>query len=101
MSQNRMCLLERLLRANGFRLIHDGQRNPGQIQLPPEEVALFTRQYRLYLDGEPVNTWVKFTYDNRSQFADFEIHSREPGLKGREKMSSRNTIDNPEVQHEY
>lgn len=83
----KMCLLERLLRDNGFVLVHDGQRNPEQIELPPEEVRFFTREYRLKLDGQFVNTWVKFIYDNRSGTVDFEIHSREPHTRGREKLT--------------
>ncbi len=82
----RMCLLEKFFKSNGFVLVHDGQNNPGQFKLPPEEVKCYTRKYRLVLDGKPVNTWVVFRYDERAEFADFEIYSREPHLKGREKM---------------
>lgn len=86
MNSEKMCLLERVLRASGFVMVHNGQQNPGQIILPPEEVACFTRKYRLTIDGEFVNTWVTFKYDRRSQFADFEVYSREPETRGREKM---------------
>jgi len=86
METQKMCLLERFFRDNGFKLIHDGQRNPVQFQLPPEEVRFFTRKYRLSIDGHFVNTWVVFKYDERSQFADFEMYSKEPELRGREKM---------------
>lgn len=89
-NQNNMCRLEKLLISVGFELVHDGQRNPGQFELPPEEIVCYTRKYRLRMDGIPVNTWAKFTYDGRSQVADFELYSRDPDLKGREKMLLEN-----------
>lgn len=81
------CLLERTFIRLGFVLIHDGQRNPGQFNLPPEEIRCFTRKYRLKIDNEFVNTWAVFMYDERSQFADFEIMSREPDLWGKQKIT--------------
>jgi len=86
MESLKMCLLERFFRNNGFRLVHDGQHNPGQFQLAPEDVKCFTRKYRLQMDKEWLNTWVVFRYDERSQVADFEIYSKEPNHRGREKM---------------
>jgi len=80
------CLLEKTLKRLGFVLTHDGQRNPGQFKLPPEEIRCFVRKYRLKLDGEFVNTWAVFKYDDRSEFADFEITSREPKMWGRQKV---------------
>lgn len=82
----RMCMLEKLLAGNGFKLIHDGKHNPGQFELPPEEIRCYTRKYRLQMDGQWCNTWVVFKYDERSNIADFEIYSKEPQMKGREKM---------------
>jgi len=81
-----MCLLEKTFRKLGFVLTHDGQRNPGQFKLPPEEVRCFIRKYRLKIDGQWVHTWVVFKYDERSQFADFEITSREPDAWGKQKI---------------
>ena len=81
-----VCLLEKTLKRLGFVLTHDGQRNPGQFKLPPEEVRCFTRKYRLKLDGEFVNTWAVFKYDERSEFADFEIMSRAPNNWGKQKV---------------
>ena len=82
----RICLLEKTLIKAGFVLIHDGQRNPGQFKLPPEEVKCFVRKYRWKVDGVFVNTWAVFKYDERSQFADFEIMSREPNIWGKQKV---------------
>jgi hypothetical protein len=84
------CNLERLLIKAGFRLIHDGQKNPGQFTLPPEEVKFFTRKYRWFLEGVFVNTWVKFMYDRRNSEeweVKFEFYSRDPDIQGREEMS--------------
>lgn len=85
-----MCNLEKLLVKAGFRLIHDGQKNPGQFTLPPQEVKFFTRKYRWFLEGVLVNTWVVFKYDRRNSddwMVNFEFYSRDPGIKGREEMS--------------
>lgn len=86
MNNHRMCLLERFFKEHGFVLVHDGRRNPCQYKLPPSEVSCYTMKYQLKMDGEFVNTWVVFKYDNRSRFADFEIYSKEPKTAGREKM---------------
>jgi len=52
----------------GFRLVHDGQNNPGQFTLPPAEVKFFTRRYQWYLTGDKafVNTFIVFKCDRRS-----------------------------------
>lgn len=84
-----MCNLEKLCKILGFRLVHDGQRNPGQFKFPPDQVACFTRKYRLHLfDGQAVDWWVVFKYDRRKPLADFEFFGSEPklGLVGREKF---------------
>ena len=83
---SRTCLLERILIKTGFVLIHDGQRNPGQFKLPPNEIKCFTRKYRLKLDGEFVNTWITFKYDDRSPFADPEVYIHDPGSHSKQKM---------------
>ena len=76
-----MCGLEILLRIIGFRLTHDGQRNPGQFQLPPDDVTYYTRTYRGWLDGKPINAEVKFIYDRRNAFIGVDLnmpkHKRE------------------------
>jgi len=61
-------------------LVHDGQKNPGQFQFPPEEVRFYTRTYRWLIDGKPVNTWVKFIYDLREGEATVEATFHEPGV---------------------
>lgn len=83
---NKMCLLERILRSNGFILVHDGQQNTEGAQLIDDGVSFFIRKYRLKMDGEFVNTWIKFIYDDRSQYVDFEIYSKDKETRGREKM---------------
>jgi len=75
----------------GFKLVHDGQRNPGQFALPPEEVRFYTRLYQGMLDGQPISTYVKFIYDERKGEVDMDISMRDPrrkdGAKRREQMS--------------
>lgn len=82
----KMCLLEKFFIDFGFELIHDGlkdgQPNPGR----PTDISCFTRKYRLKVDGEWRNRWVKFVYDRRESLADFEVYSRDPEMSGREKM---------------
>jgi len=59
------CLWEKMVKLAGFRLIHDGQYE--------EEQLFYTRVYRLGLDGELVNTWLRFKYDLRTGYADVSI----------------------------
>lgn len=97
-----MCLLERLFAEVGFKVIHDGQRNPGQFEFPADEIRFFTRKYRLFMDDEPLNTWAVFKYDRRSNLADFEVYSRDPDIVRKSKSSERqemslNTQDAKEV----
>lgn len=83
----RMCRLERLFPKLGFVLLHDGSKSPKDFILPPEEVAFFTRKYRLKIDGKFVNTWATFRYDGRKgSYAEFELYSKDPDTRGREKL---------------
>lgn len=62
--------LEMALQNTGwFVLLHDGtqRKESDQIQNP----TFFTRTYRMNIDGQMVNTWVKFIYDYRDGWADF------------------------------
>jgi len=84
--EGRVCLLERTLKRLGFVLMHDGEKAPvqrAQFRIKP---ACFVRKYRLKIDGVFVNTWAVFKYDERSEFADFEIMSREPKQWGKQKI---------------
>ena len=82
-----MCDWEKLLKQTGvFVLVHDGQNNPGQFVLPPEEVRFYTRTYRMILGGQPVNTWVKFRYDLREEEVALDVTYREPKVHKSETM---------------
>lgn len=84
--EGRVCLLERTLKRLGFVLMHDGEKAPvqrAQFRIKP---ACFVRKYRLKVDGGFVNTWAVFKYDERSEFADFEIMCREPDIWGKQKI---------------
>ena len=88
MKDSWMCLWERLIKdAGAFVLVHDGQRNPGQFEFPPEEIRFYTRTYRLLIDGEPVNTWVKFKYDLREGEVSVDLTWREPDKNSKETMA--------------
>ena len=65
------CLLERLARSYGFVLIRDGslRRDFPNAGKP----TFYTRVYRLKLDGEFVNTYLRFKYDLRTGWADIDI----------------------------
>ena len=84
--EGRVCLLERTLKRLGFVLMHDGEKAPVQRVQLKIKPACFVRKYRLKVDGVFVNTWAVFKYDERSQFADFEIMSREPQQWGKQKI---------------
>lgn len=62
-----MCFWEKVCIAAGFRLVHDGSNSPGELQqkLGVNDTKFYIKEYRWYLDGKPVNTWVKFKYDER------------------------------------
>jgi len=66
------CLFERAIRSMGFVLIRDGSKEPQDIKWL-DKPTFFTRVYRLKLDDQWVNTWIRFTYDNRTGWADFTI----------------------------
>ena len=86
-----VCCWEKLCITLGFRLLHDGQNNPGQFVLPPEEVRFYTRFYQGMMDGKPISTFVKFIYDEREGEVSADISMRDPqrndGSKRREKMT--------------
>jgi len=97
MINNKMCRLERLFITMGFKLVHDGQRNPGRFKLPPEEIKFFTRKYQLYMDDKPQSTWAVFKYDERSKFVDFDLHFSEQGDKGARQQFRLNEESTKEV----
>lgn len=84
MSKPWMCMWERRLfhRSGWWRLVHDGQENPGQFQFPPEEIRFYTRTYRLCLDGELLSTWVRFVYDLREGDSTVKASIHEQGKPG-------------------
>ena len=86
---------EELCKTLGFRLVHDGQRNPGQFELPPEEVRFYTRLYQGMLDGQPISTFVKFIYDERKGEVDMEISMRDPRKKDGAKRQEQMTMVMP------
>jgi len=102
MKGKRMCRLEQLFITMGFRLIHDGQRNPDRFQFEPEEVKFFTRKYRLYMDGKPQSTWATFKYDERSKFVDFEIYIKDPdGVNRSESRRQEYRLSDKEAQEVF
>ena len=79
--------IEDVFKFLGFELIHDGQKNPSQIDLPPEEVRFFTRKYQLRMNGDLVKTYVKFIYDRRKgECIDFRISGKDKDGISREQI---------------
>jgi hypothetical protein len=70
------CMVEKAFKNMGFVLVHDGSRETKDINWLSKP-TFFTRTLRLKLDGEFVDTWVKFTYDLRTGDADFRISHRD------------------------
>jgi len=59
-----------------FVLTHDGSQSTEKGHGEP---SFFTRMYRMRLpDGVIVNTWVKFVYSYRDNWADFTVSWRDP-----------------------
>ena len=87
-----MCDWEKLMIKTGlFKLVHDGQHNPGQFELPPEEVRFYTKTYQMILSEGPVHTWVKFKYDLREGEVSVDLTWHEPKEKTRhEEMAMTN-----------
>ena len=101
MNNQRMCRLERLFITVGFRLIHDGQRNPSRFRFQPGEIKFFTRKYRLFMDGKPQGTWATFKYDDRSKFVDFEIYTRDPDRTTQESRRQEFRLSEQEAQEVF
>lgn len=56
-----------------FRLIHDGSQPTGNVPGDTGSQQFYTKHYRMELDGEPVNTFIRFVYDYRNNWADFYV----------------------------
>jgi len=52
--------------------MRDGSKDPQDIKWL-DKPTFFSRVYRLKLDDQWVNTWIRFTYDIRTGWADFTI----------------------------
>ncbi len=72
------CLFERALLNMGFVVVHDGSKEPTDVNwLKSGEPTFYTKVLRARVDREFINTWVRFTYDLRTGFADFTISYRD------------------------
>lgn len=59
-----------------FVLLHDGSLSTlpgGQTSAP----SFYTKLYRMKLDGKFVNTRIRFVYNHRDNWADFEISTQD------------------------
>jgi len=83
MTKNGMCFWEKVCISAGFQLVHDGQKNPGLLQqkLGVNDATFYTRKYRGFMDGKPINTWVTFVYDDR-EAQDIRVSYRDGKDKG-------------------
>jgi hypothetical protein len=61
-----------------FMTVKDGSQPKGDVQdINP---SLYTKTYRMRLDGQFTNTWVKFVYNQRDNWADFTIMYEPDGM---------------------
>ena len=93
-----ICCWEKLVKKWGlgeFRLVHDGQRNPGQFEFPPEEVRFYTKVYRWFVDGQPVDTWVKFKYDLREGEVGVDVTFHDPTKPQKKAEKESMVLSNP------
>lgn len=74
-----------------FKTIHDGSQPTGNVPGDTESPQFYTRRYRMELDGEPVNTFVKFVYNYRDNWADFYVSTNfvPDGITSREASCRR------------
>lgn len=75
------CLLERLVKKAGFALVKDGEQST-DLNLPKVRRTFFTRTYQIpswfiELNGDITPRVIKFIYDRRTGFADFEVNTRD------------------------
>lgn len=84
-----ICRLEKLL-ARACILLYDGET---RADFDGSKPTFYTRVYQLTLDGEKVATKFKFTYDERSHFADFTVSWH--GLEEWEKADKKEVICSP------
>lgn len=68
-------LLEPAIKALGFRCVYDGSKSNDYNN--GGDPSFFWRVYRWHIDGRPVNTWIKFTYDLRTGRSDFKISNKD------------------------
>jgi len=96
-----ICRTEQLFINMGAELIHDGLKNPGQFEFPPDKVGFFTRYYRCKMDGKFINTWAKFIYDKRTGYVDFELTWKDPRQKKVIEKRRLTLADNGEHQEVF
>jgi len=65
-----------LLNSGFLTVIKDGSDNKEQssVRTPLDKPSFYTKTYRVVLDGEPVNMVLKFVYNLRDGYADFDFH---------------------------
>lgn len=78
------CLLERIIARTAI-LVYDGKLNSTPVQI--DNPSFYTRVYRLKLDGQPVNTWIRFIYNKRDNWADMRISVKD--LKEWDRITSK------------
>lgn len=75
-----------------FVLIKDGSTQPTDVNWL-DMPSFYTKVYRMKLDGELVNTWVRFIYNLRDNWADFEISYRDTTVRASAReLSSRRLV---------
>jgi hypothetical protein len=75
-----MCALEEYFWSNTrWQLVHNGHQNPGQFNLPSEEIRKFTRKYR---KGE---RYIVFLYDLTKPMADVKVQYAPNGAEHNKK----------------
>lgn len=58
-----------------FVVVKDGSKEPTDVNWLTTP-SFYTKLYRMKLDGEFVNTWLRFVYNYRDNWADFEMTYR-------------------------
>lgn len=68
--------IEKTLCGTGwFKLEHNGESS--ELTQGGVMPSYYTRKYRMYLDNQPVNTWLWFRYNRRDGWADVDIRIRD------------------------
>ena len=71
-------LEQAMVNTGWFKMVRDGSKPETALWKSAPEPTFYVKVYRMKLDGAFTNTWVKFVYNVRDNWADFEVTYKDP-----------------------